>query len=391
MPSQNSICSVLLACKMAYQQTSDVNDSYFTSNVAIGGPGGSEFLCGVGPDPPQSGTVVRSLKVWYYKGSGITALEVGLSNGRFKSFGIKTHNATASEKFVIAPGEKISSLKLWPSTYQGGRCGGFEVITNQNRTFSIDAWKCNPLYQPEIGSGLLVGMYGRVCADIDSLGFAILRRVASAQLIEVQYPDHSILQVATQLKQIKSITYDNSEGTTEKEFTVEGCVTMTTAESWSVTAGMESSIEAKVQARIPEISEAREKAAVTLSVSGTYDRSNTRTIERSYAFPVKVPAGQRLQATATLYEGNIKTGYKGKMLYTLASGATFGYDVSGEYNGISASQVAVTLVPVESKHYSSEDTSWWGRQKSKKPQTLQYIIHVKNFFPIIVSVHKVFS
>ncbi len=333
---------------MAYQQIVDVNDSYFTSNVAIGGPGGSPFLCGVGPNPPQSGTVVRSLQVWYFKGSRVTALEVGLSNKEFISFGTKYADAYVSERFVIAPNEKISLLKLWPSTYQGGRCGGFEVVTDQNRNFSVDAWRHFPPYELEIGSGLLVGMYGRAHDDIDCLGFGLLRRVTSAQLIEVQYPDLSMLRVTTQPKQIQSTTYDNSNGATEKEFIVEGNINVTSAESWSPTDGMESSIEAKVKAGIAILAEAKEIAAVTLSVSGTYDRSNINPSKHSYAFPVIVPAGELLRATGTLYEGSIKTEYTGKMLYTLASGASFSYDVSGEYNGISASQV-VALEPVKNQ------------------------------------------
>ena len=81
-----------------------------------------------------------------------------------------------------------------------------------------------------------------------------------------------------------------------------------------------------------------------MSISGTYGRSTTKTTENSFSFPIEAPAGKHVQATATLYEGNINTPYTAKMLYHLDSGKQFFYSVSGTYEGVSASEAVVKTV-----------------------------------------------
>ena len=197
------------------QQIFDIDDSYFTSNAAMGGNDGSNFYCGVKKgQPPQSGTIVRSLKGWYDSNT-MRGLEVELTDGSNHAFG-SCANVESTEKFYLAEGEKVISLKIWYDKYRNGRCGGFEMTTNeknidnQNRIFSVPAPRKGDPYEPELGSGILIGVFGNCGKDIDSLGFALLRRVESAQLLEVNYPNISTLLVPTAPKSIKTITYDNS-------------------------------------------------------------------------------------------------------------------------------------------------------------------------------------
>lgn len=82
-----------------------------------------------------------------------------------------------------------------------------------------------------------------------------------------------------------------------------------------------------------------------MSVSGAYGRENSKTEEQSFSFPINAPAGEYIQATATLYEGDIDTEYTGNMVYTLDSGKTVQCAVQGTYSGVSASQVVVTIKP----------------------------------------------
>ena len=164
------------------------------------------------------------------------------------------------------------------------------------------------------------------------------------QLVNVTYPDLNSLIVTTSPKTLKVISYDNSNGTTDEEFVFSesGSVT-TSSSSWSVTAGMEAGVETDVTAGIPGIVSASVKVSVKESISGTYKRSTTKTTEQSFSFPFKVPAGQRLKATAMINEGNINTRYTGTMVYTLDTGEKFSYDVSGIYTGISASEVVMSV------------------------------------------------
>lgn len=312
----------------------------------MGGTGGIPFYYGVEQGKvPQSGTVVRSFKVWYYDNRMIAIL-VALTDGNSKLFGKyadKDKNGLhASETFVIADGETVKSLTIWGSSFLSGRCGGFELITDQNRSFSFDAGRNDQKHIPGIGSGVLVGVFGFDEEDINCLGFALLRR-ANAALINMHY-DTDTSKFETAPRGIKTITYDNSNGTVEQEFTFDGSTSVTTGQSWSVTAGIESSIEAQVKAGIPLIDQVTVKVSIKLSVSGTYSRSTTKTTTRSFTFPVKVPAGKHVKATARIYEGNINMKYTAQILYALASGKSFSYNVTGDYTGITASEADVTIV-----------------------------------------------
>ena len=325
---------------MTYEQICSVDEAYYTSNIAMGGNSGSGFYYGLDPQQgPQSGVVVRSLKA-YIDENTMRGLEVELVDGSKQMFGQVEGKPT--DIFYFAEGEKVTSLKLWAGNFSDGRSGGFELTTNQKRTFSVDAPnRTGEPYQPEIGSGLLVGVFGKCGDDIDCLGFGLLRRVESAQLINVQYPDISTLQVTTSPKEIRTITYDNSKGTTAQTVTLAGSETVETSESWSVTAGMEAGVETEVKAGFPILAEGKVTASVKVSVSGTYGSTNTKTTEQSFSFPINVPAGEHTQATATLYEGEIDTKYTATMVYNLDSGKSFNYEVNGAYSGVSASQIVV--------------------------------------------------
>ena len=322
-----------------------IDDTYYTSNSGMGGSGGTIFYHGVQPNKgPDSGTVVRSLQAWHYS-DRVVSIKVGQTNGSVKQFGTTVHESglIESDIFFIDDGEKIISVSIWGTSYGGGRCKGFELTTDQKRSMTINLQVDDPYtYEPQIGSGILVGVFGTTHEDLVCIGFALLHR-ASAQLIGVEYPDISKLLVTTSPREIKSIVYNNSEGTVEQQFTFDGSVTVTTEESWSITVGMESSIDVEVTAGIPIIDEVKVKVSLKISASNTYKRTSTETTQQSFSFPVEVPAGKYVQASAAIYEGNIKTKYVGKMVYTLDSGKTFSYNTTGDYYGIAASEAVVSV------------------------------------------------
>ena len=327
---------------MTYRQIHAVDEAYYTSNVALGGNGGYPFYCGLQREQcPQSGTVVRSLKAWCDT-KNLRCLEVGLTDGFSKKFG--RPEGTPTDTFYFATGEKVTSLKLWGGDHQKGRSGGFQLTTNQSRTFSVDpSNRTGVPYQPELGCGILVGVFGRSGIDIDCLGFGLLRRIESAHLINVKYPNLSTLLVTTAPKEIRTIIYDNSKGTTAQTVTLAGSETVETSESWSVTAGMEAGVETEVKAGFPILAEAKVTVSAKVSVSGTYNRTNKQTTQQSFSLPITVAPGECVQATATLYEGNIATKYTATMVYNLESGKLFNYDINGTYSGVSVSEMVVTV------------------------------------------------
>lgn len=320
------------------QRFPDVDTSYYTSNVAIGGASGGEFTLNVG----NVGPVVRSLQFWSSENNRIVGMEASFTEPKDKFFLHGRKVGAECDRFYFADGEKITSLKLWKSDFKGGRLGALELKTDQDRTLKFG----NPTgeaYEVDTGSGLLIALFGHSGKDIDCLGFAILRRIQKARLIDLEYPGLANIIIETKPKEIKSITYNNKEGTVDQTFTFAGSETVQSSSSWSISAGLEYGVQIEVEGSVPLVSSVKATSSLKLSVSSTYQRENQSTSEESFSFPITVPAGQRLQATATLKEGNISLQYKAKLVYTLDSGKTMEYDHTGTYSGVSADQVVVTI------------------------------------------------
>ena len=81
--------------------------------------------------------------------------------------------------------------------------------------------------------------------------------------------------------------------------------------------------------------------SLEVSVSGTYESSMTTRTTESFNFslnvpnfPLNVPAGKILRATATLYEANISTTYTATMAFTLDTSKEIKFVVEGMYSGI---------------------------------------------------------
>ena len=150
----------------------------FSDTTAIGGSRGIAFDINMCPEPEGA---VRSLKVWYrsewFKTDRIVSIQVGLTSGHKRNFGSKYAGAEETDTFTFSEGEKIVSLKIWPSDYSSGRCGDFELVTDKGRSFTVNAkGRTGDPYEPKLGSGILVGIFGNCGDEVDCLGFALLSK-----------------------------------------------------------------------------------------------------------------------------------------------------------------------------------------------------------------------
>ena len=142
-----------------------------------GGNGGGEFYFGLGQEQsPQSGTVIRSLRAWC-SSTAMRGLDVELMNGLTETIGFQEGTQTA--KFCFVDGETVTSLKLWAGKIpQGGnllqgRSGGLELITDQERRFSVSTpTRTGDPYQPELGSGILMVFSGEWVGILIALDLA---------------------------------------------------------------------------------------------------------------------------------------------------------------------------------------------------------------------------
>ena len=321
----------------------DIDLSYFTSNYAVGGAGGEGFKVNADVDK-FDGTKcnwIRSLTFWC-NDTCMRGCAVQL-NGASKSVNkIGQLDGDKSQKFIFGDGEKLTSLTLWCSKFSTGRLGGVEWKTSENRSFSFGFKNCDP-YSPDVGSGVLVGVFGSAGADIDCFGFAILRSIKMTRLINLKYSDLDHAQMQTAPKSIETIRYDNSAGSVEQQFTFSGEMEETNTSTWSVTTSGTLGISFEVEGKIPLFGSTKTKTSLKLSVSSTHESSRTTRKMKSFNFPLNVAPRKVIKATATLFGVNITVPYTATMIYTLDTGIKIKLDIKGVYEGVDSDRVEVTV------------------------------------------------
>ena len=319
----------------------DVNLSYFTSNFAVGSAGGGHFSINTDVAELNVTSWVSSLTFW----CDHTCMRgcVMQLNGETNSVTIGHQDGNKSQTFIFGDGEKLTSLKVWyKSASKAGRLGGVEWTTSENRSFAFGYQDGDP-YSPDLGSGVLVGVFGSAGDDIDSFGFAILRSIKTTRLINLTYPNLDSAQVQSAPMSIKTIKYDNSRGSVEQQFTFSGEMETTNTSTWSVTTSVTLGVSFEVEGKVPLFGSATATTSLELSVSGTYESSKTTSTTESFSFPLNVPAGKVIKATATLFEVNITVPYTATMVYTLDTGKEMKFDIDGKYEGVDSDRVEVTV------------------------------------------------
>ena len=322
----------------------NIDLSYFTTNYAVGSsgddPGTPVFSFNTDVAKFDGTNWIRSLTFWY--DNCISCCEVQL-NGATESATFGRRDGNKSDTFVFGNGEKLTSLKIWYIGYNNGRLGGVQWTTSENRSFAFGYQNGAPTYSPNVGSGILIGLFGNYGSDIDCLGFAIFRTIKTARLIDLDYPNLDTAQVQSAPMSIKTIRYDNSNGSIQQQFTFSGEMEVTNTSTWSLTTSVTLGLSYEVSAGIPLFVSKTKSVSLEMSVSGTYESSTTTRTTESFSFPLNVLAGRIIRATATLYEANISTEYTATMAFTLDTGKEIKFVVEGMYSGIDSDRVEVIV------------------------------------------------
>ena len=322
----------------------DIDLSYFTSNYAVGSsgdePGTPVLSFNTDVEKFNGNNWISSLTFWC-SDCCITSCIVQL-NGETESTTFGIPNGKTSEKFVFGDGERLTTLKFWHKDYGMGRLGGVEWTTSEDRSFAFGDRNSGSSYSPEVGSGILVGLFGNYGSDIDCLGFAIFRSIKTARLIDLEYLDRDDAVVQSAPMSVKTIRYDNSNGSVAQQFTFSGEMEVTNTSTWSLTNATTLGISIEVSAGFLVFS-GKASTSLEVSVSSTYESSTTTRTMESFNFPLNVPAGKIVRATATLYEVNITLDYTAKMALTFDTGKKIILNIEGTYTGIDSDRVEVKV------------------------------------------------
>ena len=219
----------------------------FSSEFAIGGAGGSNFIStsqykenGVWK---LTGNVVQKLGVWT-NGKALKAISVTYTDGNSAMFGKKGGDY---KEFIFATGEAINSLQLWGNG-QGTRTGRVEFTTNKQRSFAHgkDVSGQTGFPQPNLGSGILMGLVGRAGDEIDALGFVFLKKVRSVRITDVNYlTDFNTAATFT------DVTLREVDLPADFNWQCSGSETREEVTNWSQTASLTFGTTATISAGLP--------------------------------------------------------------------------------------------------------------------------------------------
>ena len=329
---------------------SEVNTKQYSSDVMVGGPGG--FTNNLNINGENHKIIVQSLKFWKSNdGRGLGAMEAKLSNGTKYTCGVMKD--VASETFYIRPNERIRYLNIYTDNSDcSGYVTGVYFSTNQGRYFSFKGKTTRYYYQPHIGSGILVGFKAKCGNIVDSLLFLFLQEVESSTLSNVHYPNINSLSVIERPVHINRMRCNNKGRKIEQDFTFSGTRSIHETHHWSFgTTDFEAKLtNVRIKSSIFSIT----KSIATTSLKSNLITSNPYThgigldfnTTQHYTFNIKVPAGEEVIATATVYQGIIETPYTGTLTVKLITGKTYSYTVTGVYRSRTTSNVVATTKDV---------------------------------------------
>ena len=334
------------------QHLSDIDTKQYSSNVMIGKSG---ITSSINENGENQGCVVRSLKFCQSKGY-LAGLETELSNGTMHTVGLR---GCTTETFYIRPDERITHLTIYTDKKDcNGAVTGVYFSTNKHRYFSTQGGKKNYYYQPQtLGSGILVGFkaqyfqrkgwWFRVYWQVNALTFLFLQEVESSTLSNVHYPNINSLSVIERPVHINRMRCNNKGSKTEQEFTFPGTRPVYETHQWLFgSTGLETQLtNTHVEASIVSITKSTGTSLTSnLVFSNPYIHGRKLNFysNQKYNLNIKVPPGKEVMATATTYQGTIKTPYTGTLTVTLVTGWELNYTVNGIYMSRTTSNVVTT-------------------------------------------------
>ena len=334
----------------------NIDTKQYSSNIKIGGFGTTSSI---NENGENQGCVVRSLKFWQCSGY-LAGLEAELSNGTKQIVGQDARRCNTSETFYIRPNERITYLTIYTDRKDcGGIVTGVYFSTNKHRYFSIQAGKKNYYYRPQaLGSGILVGFKAKYYSinkdtwyilhvELTALTFLFLQEVESSTLSNVHYPNINSLSVIERPVHINRMRCNNKGSKTEQQFTFSGTRPVHETHQWSFgSTGLETKLtNTHVEASIVSITKSTGTSLTSNLVFSnpyTHGRKLNFYSNQNYNLNIKVPPGKEVVATATTYQGTVKTPYTGTLTVKLVTGWKFNYTVNGIYMSRTTSNVVTT-------------------------------------------------
>lgn len=307
--------------------------------ATVGGSGGEPFEF-VGA---WKGALIAELQFWASENT-IRGVRAKLSDGEEKYFGVAQG---ASQAYTFQAGERLTSLTLWGNGI-GTRAGWIEFHTSAGGFFSfgMTQWGRKTPYKMEVGSGILVGIYGNSGMDIDCLGLAFVDKLKRASVGNVEYVYSQLDALSIVPIDIINRTIDN-ETSLQQSFPVSQKYTHSDRTNFVLEGALEKSLEGSVEltfeAKIPVVAKGNvktgAKAGLKLSDKTTTTQEHGNISELTFSANVAVPPMRRVLYTATIWTAILDLDYTAVMFVETERGEKGSFPIRGRLKGARTTDV----------------------------------------------------
>ncbi|KAI0559803.1 natterin-like protein [Gracilaria domingensis] len=301
----------------------------------IGGQGGTGFT----QERISQRQVVTKIEAWA-GGWQLRGIQLTFSDGTVVVNGRKEERYQGALTMDYASGEYVNYLSIYGNG-AGTRCGALHIKTSKGQDYfpQMYDWGLKTEYKMEVGSGIILGAFGKAWGDIDSLGILMLRKVIGADMTNVVYDMRGENLLPPQKKIALDVTLANPSDTDSDKGFQKVTKSHQTGGSWSITAGVTFGQTYKVSSGVPDVVDVGVETKWEVSVSSTYGKSWSTTEGYETSIPLIAPKLEKTRITVDYYEGSLsKLPYTAQMKYFLDNGSKFYTHVNGVYDGVATSR-----------------------------------------------------
>lgn len=306
----------------------------------IGGKDGSDFnlLC-------NAGTTVALLRV-YRTQSGrkhLRGIYFECTDGKSMQAGVMEDEY---REIRFKDGETINAMTLWGDGI-GTRTGRivFDTSSGQKFEYGKDDVSKQDAFAMKVGSGHLLGFFGRSGADINAMSPAFLKPVKSLVVTDVKYPKLDASK-GLELKTLRQSEAVWSGSPYDMDFSGWEDTAETTTWNFDFTTSLTAGVE--FEAGLPLIAKSKVKFEWTVGITSSHGGSKTSS--NRLAWGLKVPiksANDSVRCTAEYWAGDAQIDWTGKMHIELRDeGTKMTYPTGGSLKRVSSSKVLASCQPL---------------------------------------------
>lgn len=182
------------------------NLRYMQQLLKIGNRAGGKFCF----ENVKEKAVVTDIETWGNDWT-LRAIKITFSNGKMEIIGRIADNNLGVFKLDYEGGELVSYLSISSNSHEGQRdhrVGAFRIKTNKDREYFPRITRdISSETMLEVGSGIILGAWGRKGLDVDALGFLMMRQISvdEQKYFHSKSENGELLSWATEMQQLRHV------------------------------------------------------------------------------------------------------------------------------------------------------------------------------------------